>query len=338
MPDDMPIKASMVSKAIETAQRQVEASNFAARKHVLEYDDVMNLQRKAVYAERNAILDGKDLTDRMPEIIEDIVESHVLEWCPAKQASDDWDLDSLNKWVIQMTGIEDFTVDSIDHDDDVNALIDGLVEYFQGLFDAKAKEIGAPFSDMESQVMLRFIEYALDGSPSGNAISLRLLSACVRMVSAIRLLNIVMRRIVLLRPLLLRSMRITCDSCFVPPSLCRLPAQEESSPLDGKVSYSNPEQTLNEGSGVRRGAPQGGPSPAPAAPKPEATVSLRPTKRTKTTLTQMLVETTLAHAVLARNTRSATAQITELMGDSASFPLLRRYAAFDAPALMVGAL
>lgn len=88
MPDDMPIKASMVSKAIETAQRQVEASNFAARKHVLEYDDVMNLQRKAVYAERNAILDGKDLTDRMPEIIEDIVESHVLEWCPAKQASD----------------------------------------------------------------------------------------------------------------------------------------------------------------------------------------------------------------------------------------------------------
>lgn len=47
----------MVSKAIETAQRQVEASNFAARKHVLEYDDVMNLQRKAVYAERNAILD-----------------------------------------------------------------------------------------------------------------------------------------------------------------------------------------------------------------------------------------------------------------------------------------
>ena len=47
-------------------------------------------------------------------------------------------------------------------------------------------------------------------------------------------------------------------------------SQEESSPLDGKVSYSNPEQTLNEGSGVRRGAPQGGPSPAPAAPKPEA--------------------------------------------------------------------
>ena len=50
-------------------------------------------------------------------------------------------------------------------------------------------------------------------------------------------------------------------------------------------------------------------------------ISLRPTKRTKTTLMQMLVETILAHAVLARNTRSATAPITELMGDSASFPL-----------------
>ncbi len=57
-----------------------------------------------------------------------------------------------------MTGNEDFTVDSIEHDDDVNALIDGLVEYFQGLLMQRQKEIGAPFSDIESQVMLRFID------------------------------------------------------------------------------------------------------------------------------------------------------------------------------------
>ena len=60
--DDMPIQAGMVSKSIESAQRQVESMHFAARKNVLEYDDVMNLQRKAIYEERNAILDGKSMT------------------------------------------------------------------------------------------------------------------------------------------------------------------------------------------------------------------------------------------------------------------------------------
>ena len=269
MPDDMPIKASMVSKAIETAQRQVEASNFAARKHVLEYDDVMNLQRKAVYAERNAILDGKDLTDRMPEIIEDIVESHVLEWCPAKQASDDWDLDSLNKWVIQMTGIEDFTVDSIDHDDDVNALIDGLAEYFQGLFDTKAKEIGAPFSDIESQVMLRFI----DTRWMAHLQEMDYLKASIGLRAYGQRDPLTEYRDEAHRAFAALTSSIYEDYLrflLRAPIVVQVAPQEESSPLDGKVSYSNPEQTLNEGSGVRRGAPQGGPSPAPAAPKSEA--------------------------------------------------------------------
>lgn len=267
MPDDMPIKASMVSKAIETAQRQVEASNFAARKHVLEYDDVMNLQRKAVYAERNAILDGKDLTDRMPEIIEDIVESHVLEWCPAKQASDDWDLDSLNKWVIQMTGIEDFTVDSIDHDDDVNALIDGLVEFFQGLFDAKAKEIGAPFADIESQVMLRFI----DTRWMAHLQEMDYLKASIGLRAYGQRDPLTEYRDEAHRAFAALTSSIYEDYLrflLRAPIVVQAAPQEEKSPLDGKVSYSNPEQTLNEASGVRRG-PQGGPTPKAPTPASE---------------------------------------------------------------------
>lgn len=82
--DDMPIQASMVSKAIESAQRQVEAMHFAARKNVLEYDDVMNLQRGAIYGERNAILDGKDLSSRIEEIVRDAVDAAIDENCPAK--------------------------------------------------------------------------------------------------------------------------------------------------------------------------------------------------------------------------------------------------------------
>ena len=61
LPEDQPIQASMVSKAIETAQRQVESVNFSARKNVLEYDDVMNVQRNVIYDERRKVLDGEDL-------------------------------------------------------------------------------------------------------------------------------------------------------------------------------------------------------------------------------------------------------------------------------------
>ncbi|MDO4807851.1 MAG: preprotein translocase subunit SecA, partial [Coriobacteriales bacterium] len=73
MPDDMPIQAKMVTKAVEGAQRKVEEINFAMRKNVLEYDDVMNKQRRVIYEERNKILDGKDLTEHVNEVTSDTV-------------------------------------------------------------------------------------------------------------------------------------------------------------------------------------------------------------------------------------------------------------------------
>ena len=124
----------------------------------LEYDDVMNLQRKAIYDERNAILDGKDLSERIPEIISDAVESNVLEWCSRKDASDDWDIDSLNNWLAQMTGDTALTVDSFDHEDDVDTLIEQIAECLQERYDAKAEQVGPVFKDIQSQVMLRFID------------------------------------------------------------------------------------------------------------------------------------------------------------------------------------
>ncbi len=74
----MPIQAGIVSKAIESAQHQVEALHFSARKTVLEYDDVMNLQRTAIYEERNAILDGKYLSSRIETIFVDDI-THLIQ-------------------------------------------------------------------------------------------------------------------------------------------------------------------------------------------------------------------------------------------------------------------
>ena len=269
MPEDMPIKANMVSKAIETAQRQVEASNFAARKHVLEYDDVMNLQRKAIYAERNAILDGKDLTERMPEIIEDIVEQHVVECCPAKSASDDWDTESLDKWLAQLTGTETLTVESIDCDDDVNALIDGIIERIQSQFDEKAAQVGEPFSDIEGQVMLRFI----DTRWMSHLQEMDYLKASIGLRAYGQRDPLTEYRDEAHRAFAALTAGIYEDFLrflLRAPIVVQQAPQEEPDPLAGKVQYSNPEETLNEGGQARRSAAQGAPAGAPAAPKPEA--------------------------------------------------------------------
>ena len=247
LPENMPIQASMVSKAIETAQRQVEAVNFAARKNVLEYDDVMNLQRKAIYEERNAILDGKDLTERMPDIIEDVVENAVLEYCDTKHASDDWDTDSLDKWLLQMTDHPELTVESIDHDDDLNALIDGIIERITDIYTTRAEEIGEPFSDIASQVMLRFIDSRWMAH----------LQEMDYLKTSIRLRAYGQRDpLTEYREEAHNAFAALTDSIYedflrfllrAPIMVQAAPAQEEKNPLeDSKVTYSNPEQALTE--------------------------------------------------------------------------------------------
>jgi len=159
LPDDQPIQAGMVSKAIENAQHSVESMHFAARKNVLEYDDVMNLQRSAIYEERNAILDGKDMTDRIPEIIADCARDAVYENCPEKTMSDEWDIVGLEAWVTSMTGREDFSVEAIDHDDEVEVLVQAVNDYLTGVYNEKLDAIGHDvLHTLETQVMLRIMD------------------------------------------------------------------------------------------------------------------------------------------------------------------------------------
>ena len=159
MPDDMPIQAGMVSKAIEGAQRQVETMNFGIRKNVLEYDDVMNLQRQAIYEERNAILDGKDMTERIEGIIEDSARAEVEADCPPKVPCDDWDLDALNRWVAQMTGREDFDAHLVDHEEDTDVMVDIVCDYLRSVYDDKADALGnEAMKKLEGQIMLRIID------------------------------------------------------------------------------------------------------------------------------------------------------------------------------------
>ena len=87
MEEDVPIESRLITKRIASAQEAVEAQHFASRKHLLEYDDVMNKQRQAVYGMRRQLLEGNDQTERIKEIIEGIVASFSDVRCPRKRTS-----------------------------------------------------------------------------------------------------------------------------------------------------------------------------------------------------------------------------------------------------------
>src|SRR5215213_1544995 len=94
LPDDVPIEAKMVSRAIKSAQTQVEQQNFEVRKNVLKYDEVMNQQRKVIYRERRLILEGEDLAEQAHRMLVDVVTAYV-DGATAEGYSEDWDFNAL---------------------------------------------------------------------------------------------------------------------------------------------------------------------------------------------------------------------------------------------------
>ncbi|MFC0681371.1 preprotein translocase subunit SecA [Lysobacter korlensis] len=94
VPDDLAIESKVVSRAIRSAQSQVEARNAEIRKNVLKYDDVLNRQREAIYSDRRHILEGDDLHDRVQKFLDDVI-TEVVDAHTSEGTSDDWDLDAL---------------------------------------------------------------------------------------------------------------------------------------------------------------------------------------------------------------------------------------------------
>jgi preprotein translocase subunit SecA len=94
LPDDVPIENKMVTRAIKSAQTQVEQQNFEVRKNVLKYDEVLNQQRKVIYAERRRILEGENLKDQALDMVRDVVTAYV-DGATVEGYAEDWDLDAL---------------------------------------------------------------------------------------------------------------------------------------------------------------------------------------------------------------------------------------------------
>ena len=158
-PEDMPIEHSLVTKSIETAQRQVEAQNFAMRKHVLEYDDVMNKQREVIYKQRDEILAGSDIHDHVLELIDEVVEGTVETFTDRNVHPEEWDLDGLFIYTSQL-----FPLSLSKKDLDVGALTQEKLQVMflddaKKAYEKREKEFGSELlRELERTVMLNVID------------------------------------------------------------------------------------------------------------------------------------------------------------------------------------
>ena len=157
-PEDEPITAKMVSKAVENAQRQIEELNYERRKNVLKYDDVMNAQREAIYGERRRLLEGQDFREQALEMVEEVVADVVTTYCPPDVFPEDWDLDAL------ITGLNEIFPTHSNKNDladirDVAELEVRLTEEAIAAYEAKEAEVTTPvMRDLERVVLLNITD------------------------------------------------------------------------------------------------------------------------------------------------------------------------------------
>lgn len=258
IPDDMPIQAGMVSKAIEGAQRQVEAMNFAARKHVLEYDDVMNKQREVIYAERNRILGGKDIHDRVEEMVGETMTDLVGMYCPEKAYSEEWDWDGLREELRQLTGLDLVGADVQSVAESAYELADVMKERLFSEYERKGEQIGVEaLRELERQVMLRVIDtrwmnHLLEMDYLKDGIGLRAMGQRDPLVEYKTEAYEMFKALV-------GEINIDFLRTIMHIQVVREPVQE--TPLAGSVSYSAPsEQTIFSGAMEQAAAQVGGPS------------------------------------------------------------------------------
>src|SRR5258705_193852 len=159
MTEGVPIESGLISRRIENAQKSVEAQNFDARKHLLEYDDVMNKQRERIYAIRRSALEGKDQRDYVLGIAEDVVRELVDTFCPREQHPDQWNTtpflaESNAQFGVDMkaAGADPGT---LAHDQ----LADAAVEAVKKRYEEKEKQFGADLMRwLERRIILDVVD------------------------------------------------------------------------------------------------------------------------------------------------------------------------------------
>ena len=159
MGEGVPIEHAMVSKAIQRAQKQVEGHNFMIRKHLLEYDDVMNKQRTTVYAQRREILEGKDMKsyieDRVVEILDWLLDTHVSK----DKSPDEWDLDGFRNALAAQFGVDPGGIGIDWGAVSFEKLREDLLAHFRKVYESKERLMGpGMMRQFERFILLQIID------------------------------------------------------------------------------------------------------------------------------------------------------------------------------------
>ena len=167
--EDTPFSMGMLTRQIENAQRNIEGQNYTTRRQVLEYDNVMNVQRTIIYGERNKVLDGINAHDQILKMMRDQVDKLVAAYTDERVDWDEWDYETLNKEIERrlLPGEEDFLTQERMEKWALDEIKEQLYEAVRSAYedkiaaaDALGKEANAPidFSEIERVIMLRVID------------------------------------------------------------------------------------------------------------------------------------------------------------------------------------
>ena len=153
--ENMPLQNGMLSRSIESAQNKIEGRNFAIRKNVLEYDDVMNRQRELIYEQRNKVLDGEDIKDTVVKMIYDFIDAEVANFL-ADDIQDNWNLQGLREffagWLVNGDDLK-YTTEELNNID-AKDVAETLKEKAIALYEAREKEYGSEIMRELERVML----------------------------------------------------------------------------------------------------------------------------------------------------------------------------------------
>ena len=159
MTEGVPIESRMVSKRIEEAQKSVEAQNFEARKHLLEYDDVMNKQRETIYAIRRSALEGKDQRDYVLSIAEDVAREIVETYCPREQHPDQWNSAQFLAETNAQFGIDVKAAGADPGSNGHDQLVDAAAAAVTKRYEEKEKQFGADLMRwLERRIILDVVD------------------------------------------------------------------------------------------------------------------------------------------------------------------------------------
>jgi preprotein translocase subunit SecA len=159
MEEGVPIEHGLVTRAIENAQKKVEAHNFDIRKHLLEYDDVLNKQREVVYNERREVLKGQTLKAQVMELAETLAEDIVDRYADKEVHSEDWDLNGLREAIYHQFNLRlDFRADD-ENGLSADRAVEMARERVVAVYEDKEKRFGEPMlRQLEKIIMLQTID------------------------------------------------------------------------------------------------------------------------------------------------------------------------------------